>query len=105
MKSQFSTPSASKSTRSTSAGSDGEGLQLHFARNLIQFAAVFVFAAVGSVIGWFLTDDRPDLAALAGGAVGMIVATFISGFVLMFFPPPGAAEDPNSSAKSGDDHQ
>ena len=65
-----------------------EGVQLHPRRNLFQLASLLVFAAIGATIGWFLTDNRPDLAALVGGVLGMIVGTFLSGFVLMLMPAP-----------------
>lgn len=67
--------------------SEQEGLQLHRGRNLFQLAALLILAAIGAIVGWFLSEDRPDLAALVGGVLGMIVGTFLSGFLLMFLPP------------------
>ncbi len=57
-------------------------------RNLVQALAVLVFIAVGAVIGSLLVDDRPDLAALVGAVIGMVLGTFGSGFILMLLPPP-----------------
>jgi len=68
--------------------SDREGLQRDSKRSLAQLAAIIVFSAAGAVIGSFMTNNRPDLAALAGGILGMIVGTFVSGFVLMLLPTP-----------------
>jgi len=70
---------------------DAEGLQLHAKRNLFQLTALVVVASVGAVIGWSMTDNRPDLAALVGGVVGMVVGTFLSGFVLLLVPPPSVS--------------
>lgn len=65
-----------------------EGLQLHRSRNLFQLVSLLSVAAIGATIGWFLTDDRPDIAALVGGVLGMILGTFLSGFILMLMPAP-----------------
>jgi len=54
--------------------------------NLFQASMALTGSAVGGLVGFGLTDDRPELAALAGGAVGLILATFISGLVLMCLP-------------------
>jgi hypothetical protein len=73
-----------------SIDSDPEGLQLHAGRNFFQLFSLLFFAVAGAVMGWFATDDRPDIAALIGGILGMIVGTFLSGFILMRVPAPGA---------------
>lgn len=65
---------------------DREGLQFGRAQNLFQLASLVVCAAVGAMTGWFMTDDRPDLAALAGGVLGVMAGTFLSGFALMLIP-------------------
>jgi hypothetical protein len=67
-----------------------EGNQFQLGRNLFQAGAVLLFAAVGAIVGYFATNDRPDMAALFGGVLGMTVGTFLSGFVLMLRPPPPA---------------
>ena len=85
--SQLVTPNAT-SDDETLVVADGEWIQLHSRRNLVQLAAVLVFIAIGAIIGYFLTDDRPALTAMAGGITGMIVGTFASGFVLMLLPEP-----------------
>lgn len=54
--------------------------------NLFQACVTVTGSAVGALVGSGLTNDRPDLAALAGGAVGLVFATFISGLILMFLP-------------------
>lgn len=68
--------------------SDAEGLQRHPTRNLFQLAALLIVAAVGAVIGWSMTDDRPEIAACVGGVIRMVIGTLVSGFVLLLFPPP-----------------
>jgi hypothetical protein len=65
---------------------DREGLQLGLGQNLFQLASLVVCAAIGATTGWFMTDDRPDLAALAGSVLGMMAGTFLSGFALMLIP-------------------
>ncbi len=45
---------------------DREGLQLGLGQNLFQLASLVVCAAIGATTGWFMTDDRPDLAAWLG---------------------------------------
>jgi hypothetical protein len=85
------TQTASQSENARYAVSGAEGLQLHANRNLFQLTALIVVASIGAVIGWSMTDDRPDLAALVGGILGMIVGTFLSGFVLMLIPPPAVS--------------
>jgi hypothetical protein len=46
---------------------------------------VIAFAIVGGLVGASLTDDRPNLAALAGGFIGAVAGTFLSGFILMLY--------------------
>jgi len=65
-----------------------EGLQLHAGRNLFQLAALVCFACIGAAAGWFLIDDRPDIAALVGAVLGAIAGTFLSGLILMNRRPP-----------------
>lgn len=87
-KRQISTHPTSNSGDASFVVPEQEGLQLHRNRNLFQLASLLIFAAIGATIGWFLTDDRPDIAALVGGVLGMIAGTFLSGFVLMLMPAP-----------------
>jgi hypothetical protein len=70
--------------------SDAEGLQLHAGRNLWQAASLVLFAIVGVAVGSSLKFPRPELAALAGGVIGAVVGTFLSGLVLMLVPPQAA---------------
>ncbi len=56
-------------------------------RNLAQALTVLLFMGVGAEIGFFVVNDRPDLAALVGAILGMIAGTFLSGFVIMLLPP------------------
>ncbi|MDB5337110.1 MAG: hypothetical protein JWN70_2729 [Planctomycetaceae bacterium] len=63
-------------------------LQIGLGRNLFQLAFLIAFAIAGAIIGWCLNDRRPDLTALIGGFLGGVLGTFVSGFILMFQPPP-----------------
>ncbi len=85
--SRITTPTAA-SDDDTFVVEEREGLQLHSKRNVLQLGAVLASVAVGAIIGYFLTDERPDLAALAGGVVGMLFGAFVSGFILMHLPTP-----------------
>lgn len=54
--------------------------------NLFQASIALMGSVVGAVVGFGVTNDRPGLAALAGGVVGLILAVFVAGFVLMCLP-------------------
>lgn len=84
----FPTRRASTADGTRYAVSDAEGLQLHAKRNLFQLTALVFVASVGALIGWSMTDNRQDLAALVGGLLGMVVGTLLSGFILLLVPPP-----------------
>ncbi|PHS14836.1 MAG: hypothetical protein COA78_05490 [Blastopirellula sp.] len=68
--------------------SEREGLQLDRKRNYFQLSAVILLAVIGATIGWFLADERPDIVALIGGVVGVVLGTFVSGLVIMFYDYP-----------------
>jgi len=72
---RFPTRPAAKAANTRYVTSSAEGLQLHARRNLFQLTVLVVVASVGAVIGCSMTDDRPDLAALVGGVVGMVAGT------------------------------
>jgi hypothetical protein len=62
-------------------------IQLQASRNLFQLVIIIVFAAIGAFIGRRLVEDDFDIAGLAGGFVGVVAGTLLSGLCLMIFPP------------------
>jgi len=92
---------AEKAKKLECSVSDEEGLQLQRGRNLFQAIALLIFAGIGAVVGYFLTDDRPDIAALVGGVVGAVVGSFLSGFVLMLKPSTACVKRPLRPVTSG----
>ena len=42
---------------------------------VIGLVSLLVFMVIGAGIGFFMVDDRPDLAALIGAVAGMILGT------------------------------
>lgn len=79
---------------------DREGLQLGRAQNLFQLASLVGCAAVGAMTGWSMTNDRPDLAALAGSVLGVMAGTFLSGFALMLIPSSTTSVSPHEFQKT-----
>lgn len=63
-------------------------LTLSLRHNLVQGLAVIAFMGVGALIGFLTVKQRPDIAALIGAFLGMVVGTFLSGFLIMLLPPP-----------------
>lgn len=58
-------------------------------RNLFQGGAVLLFIVVGAVLGEVFLPEAPfGIRAIVGAVPGMIVGTFVSGFVLMIVPAP-----------------
>ena len=61
-------------------------IDLRLSANLFQASLILVASLVGALVGYLAVVDERWIGAAGGGVLGMIVATFISGFVLMFFP-------------------
>ena len=55
-----------------------------------QASAILLLSFAGAFVGYHAVNIGQWIAAAAGGVVGMLVATFASGFVLMFMPPQTA---------------
>ena len=62
-------------------------IDLRSTLNLIQAWAILLLSFVGAVVGYHTVNVGQWIAAVGGGVVGMVVATFVSGFILMFAPP------------------
>jgi hypothetical protein len=61
-------------------------LDLRPSANIFQASLILVVSPIGAIVGFQMVANGRWIAAAGGGIVGMIVATFISGFVLMFRP-------------------
>jgi hypothetical protein len=59
-------------------------LDLRSAPNLFQASAIGLLSCVGAIVGYRAVDVGQWIAAAVGAIVGLIVATFISGLILMF---------------------
>jgi hypothetical protein len=61
-------------------------IDLRPSANVFQASLILVVSVIGALIGFQMVADGRWIAAACGGVVGMIVATFVSGFILMFLP-------------------
>ena len=64
-----------------------EGLDLNRRRNTLQATAAIVCALIGGSLGPSLVTEGRFLAAICGAFIGLVIGTFIAGFVLMLWPP------------------
>jgi hypothetical protein len=60
------------------------GPNLRWKDNLFQGLAILVSIGLGVLIGWLVAAD-PKIGALAGGFIGLVAGTLISGLFLMIF--------------------
>ncbi|MBP88623.1 MAG: hypothetical protein CMJ64_18235 [Planctomycetaceae bacterium] len=58
---------------------------------------IVAVSLVGAIVGYQLVVNGRWIAAAGGGVLGMIVATFVSGFILMFLPQTIATIEIQSS--------
>jgi hypothetical protein len=62
-------------------------IDLRATTNVFQASAIVLLSILGAIVGYHAVGVGQWFAAAGGGIVGMVVATFISGLVLMFTPP------------------
>jgi hypothetical protein len=62
-------------------------IDLRSTPNAFQASAILFLSFVGAIVGYHAVHIGKWIAAAGGGVVGMVIATFVGGFILMFMPP------------------
>ncbi|QDU90757.1 hypothetical protein Pla175_41690 [Pirellulimonas nuda] len=74
------------STKSKLARDVPPTIDLRPSANAFQASLVLIASLIGALIGFQIVANGRWIAAACGGIVGIIAATFVSGFLLMFLP-------------------
>jgi len=74
-------------------------LDLRLSANLFQAFAIFVISSVGGIIGYRVVSEGKWYAAATGVVFGVIVATCITGFIVMLLPQPIPMITPQASVQ------